>query len=97
MDKIMTPDERTLVRLEEQYISIVKKLDALPQEIEKMIAAAIDRHVLDCINSKRNKQSYPPSFFSGMDPKLKARLVNTIIAVLSTGGTILAMKFGFGG
>ena len=92
----VTPEEKALIKLEVQYTAIDKKLSELPGQIEKMIAVANDQHVFE-YHPKRNKKSYPPDILNGVDPRLKARLVNTIIAILSTGGTVLAMKFGLGG
>ena len=66
---------------------------------EKNMELRFAEHERDCPGRNRKKDSVPPaassgSWWSEVDPKQKARLVNMLIALLTAGGTILTMKFG---
>lgn len=96
MGLTMSNEEKTLARLEAQYCEIMRMIADLKESIPRTVQAEITQHTLDCINRKKDHPSYPPGFFANMDPRVKSKLVNTVIAVLSTAGTVLAMKFGIG-
>lgn len=100
-----TEIEKLVTQLEERYKYILQSLSEIKIEIGKkpdeatiktMISKSVSDHIVACLNQKKNKTSYPPprSFWSGIDDKTKARLLNTLILVLASAGTILAAKTG---